>query len=434
MIWVQRLRRVAITVSGAAALALVALFALSALNPGTAAADQPSPHLSSGTATGNCAACHRSHTAQENNLLETTSVTALCFSCHDGTGADSNVAAEYADTNVPADNPSTATYYAHRLDVDSLHTSGLSNEFGGVLNRHSACTDCHNPHAANSSLAQQTPGGWTPSGALAGVAGVTAGLTLQTPLAYEYELCLKCHSRFTTLFTSSTPTQNMTDKAKEIETSAGSFHPIAGPGTNTTEAMQNSLAGGAVWQLSVGSTIRCTQCHGNYRLLGNPPADGVPAETARLAPHTSRFQGLLAANYRSRDLKPQNEAYNSADFTLCFLCHSEAPFNTTSEEPRTDTNYPYHGKHLGDIAGEGSGGTDINIAGAGQGNAICAECHFELHSTNLAQWTGNRIYSRGVNFGPNVQPRPSYAYPIWDAGSRTCALVCHGEDHDNESY
>jgi hypothetical protein len=78
--------------------------------------------------------------------------------------------------------------------------------------------------------------------------------------------------------------------------------------------------------------------------------------------------------------------------------------------------------------------TDINVAGAGQGNAICAECHFELHSTDLALWTGNRTYSRGVNFAPNVQPRPAYAYPLWDAGTRTCALVCHGVDHEDKSY
>lgn len=433
MIRLQRANRTAATVA-AAVLVLVTLLALFALTPRTAAADPSSPHLSTGVTTDTCAACHRSHTAQDDKLQKISSESALCFSCHDGTGANSNIAAEYSDVNVPADDPSTGSYYAHRLDVDSNHTSGLADEFGGVLNRHSSCGDCHNPHAVNSAPTQQAPGGWTASGALASISGVSAGVTWQPSINYEYELCLKCHSRYTTLLTSSTPTANKTDKAKEIEPTAGSYHPIAAPGTNTTTQLQNSLLGGSVWQLSVASTIRCTQCHGNYRLVGDPPAPGVPADTARLAPHTSRYRSLLIANYRSRDLKAQGEAYDPADFSLCYMCHSAAPFSTTAEDPRDDTNYRYHGMHLNDISSDSSGGTDINLAGEGRGNAICAECHFELHSTNLAPWTGNRTYSRGVNFAPNVEPRPAYAFPLWDSSTRTCALVCHGEDHDSESY
>ena len=160
----------------------------------------------------------------------------------------------------------------------------------------------------------------------------------------------------------------------------------------------------------------------------------MPPSTARLAPHSSQYRSILIANYRNRALKAQNEAYNTNDFALCYLCHSEAPFSTTGDGPRTDTNFRYHGMHLNSIENEGSGGTDINAAGAGQGNAICAECHFELHSTNLAPWSANRTYSRGVNFAPNVQARTGQIAPAWDLGSRSCALVCHGEDHSNESY
>ncbi|MEK7247606.1 MAG: hypothetical protein AAB092_03950 [Chloroflexota bacterium] len=335
---------------------------------------------------------------------------------------------------MPADNPATRSYYAHRLDLTSTHVSGLVDEFGGVLNRHSACGDCHNPHSVNSDPSQETAGGWTPSGALTSIAGVSAGVAWQNPISFEYELCLKCHSRYTVLLSSSTPTYAKSDKAAEIDPTNASYHPIAAPGTNTTPQLQNSLNGGTLWQLSTSSTIRCTQCHGNYRLVGDPPATGVPASTERLAPHTSRYRSLLIANYRDRELKAQTEVYDTNDFALCYLCHSEAPFSTTADDPRADTNFRHHGKHLNGIGDEGGGGTDINVAGAGQGNAVCTECHFELHSTNLSQWTGNRTYSRGVNFAPNVQPRPAYAYPLWDAGTRTCALVCHGVDHDNKSY
>jgi predicted CXXCH cytochrome family protein len=409
---------------------IAVVVALTTLSQGPASADSPGPHVGGGVTTDSCATCHRSHTAQGREFLESGQETALCLSCHDGTGADSNVAAEYNDANVPADDPGTATYYAHRLDLTPVHTSSKTDEFAGVLNRHAACGDCHNPHFVSIASAVPQNGGWAPSGAISNISGVSAGLAWQESINFEYELCLKCHSRYTVLLQSSVPTANMTDKATELSSSAASYHPVAAPGKNTTPAMQSSLDGGSLWQLDVTSTLRCTQCHGNYRLVGDPPVPDSPPDYARLAPHTSRYAGILIANYRSRDLKAQGEAYSAADFALCYLCHSEAPFSATGDEPRADTNFRFHSKHLTDIGGAGVAG-GINDAGAGQGNAICAECHFELHSTDLAPWADNRTYSRGVNFAPNVQARPGQTAPVWDSAARTCALVCHGTDHDS---
>jgi hypothetical protein len=90
--------------------------------------------------------------------------------------------------------------------------------------------------------------------------------------------------------------------------------------------------------------------------------------------------------------------------------------------------------HVNSISTLGSGGTDINVPGAGQGNAICAECHFEVHGTKLAPWTASRNYPGGVNFAPSVQAAPGQLYPFWEYSSRTCTLVCHSYDHENEPY
>ena len=423
------------TLAVAVAVSLIALWALSTLTrEPVSAADPPSPHLSTGPTTDTCGACHRSHTGQSDDLFKSAPESALCFSCHDGTGANSNVAAEYSDTNVPADDPATSSYYAHRLDTAALHTNPRSNEFGGRLNRHSACGDCHNPHTVNAILSAQTAGGWTASGAQANITGVTAAVAWQNPINLEYQLCLKCHSRYTVLLSSMTPTYNKTDKAAELDPTNASYHPIEAPGKNTTTQMQESLNSGTLWRLTTGSTVRCTMCHGNYRLVGNPPTLDSPATNARLAPHTSQYRSLLIANYRDRNLKPNSEAYDSADFTLCYLCHSGAPFTDNSGDNRSDTNFRFHGYHTSDIPGQGSGGLDINVLGAGQGNAICAECHFENHSTKLAPWAANQDYSRGVNFAPDVEPRSGQIAPVWDAANRTCALICHGKDHDNENY
>ncbi len=389
------------------------------------------PHGAYTLTTSSCAACHRSHTAPADTLLtESAREGALCFSCHDGTGANSNVQAQYTDVNVPANNAATSSFYSHPATSPSSHISGLVDEFAGVLNRHSACADCHNPHTMNSTLAVGTSSGWRASGALAGSAGVSASpaYTWTDPIVYEDELCYKCHSGYTTLLSYSKESYKKTDKLVEFDTANASYHPIEAAGKNTTSQLAASLAGGSRWNtFTTGSTVRCVNCHGDYRAAS-------PAANARLAPHTSRYRGLLIANYRDRDLKSSSQAYAAADFALCYLCHSQAPFSTTSEDPRADTNFRYHGKHLRGISNEGGGGLDIDTLGAGQGNAICAECHYRTHSTKLAPWAGNQDYARGVNFAPNVRPIVGEAAPLWSPVTQTCTLTCHGEKHDPESY
>jgi predicted CXXCH cytochrome family protein len=433
--------RIAAVIAAAALVALASLWAASALTPGAASAADPplSPHLSLGGIDDNCASCHRIHTGRDSNLLKSAvPQSTLCFSCHDGTGANYDVAAEFSDASVPANDVTTSSFYSHPATTPSTHTSGQTDEFAGVLNRHSECGDCHNPHTVNDTAPTESVSGWTASGALAGTAGVAASTPLawKNPIDYEYELCLKCHSSYTQLLSYSKESYKKTDKAAEFDPANNSYHPVRAPGKNTTAGLNNSLAGGLLWQFTTASTIRCSNCHGNYRLIGNPPTLNSPEPQVRLAPHSSPYRGLLIANYRDRDLKPRNEAYASTDFTLCFLCHSPAPFSDGSGNPRADTNFRLHGLHLTGIATEGSGSAsrDIDVPGGGQGNAICAECHYRVHGTATAPWPANQNYSRGVNFAPDVQPLLGQPAPLWSPADWTCSLACHGAPHDLRDY
>jgi len=417
-----------------AATILIALAALSRLVvlPPAVSADPSSPHVAGGAVTDTCAACHRTHTGQNDKLVESVPQATLCFTCHDGTGSMYDVAAEYADPNVPANDASTSSFYFHASADPSSHTSARVDEFAGVLNRHAECSDCHNPHSLTPFDAVGTDSGWLASGSLQGTAGVaaTSPPAWKAPLVYEYELCLKCHSRYTQLLTYTKESQKKKDKAAEFDPSNASYHPVLAPGKNTTPAMDNSLAGGSLWQFTSASTIRCVNCHANGSLVA-----GSPTWYGKLAPHASQNRGLLLAHYRDRDLKPELEAYNAADFELCYLCHSSAPFASETVEPRSDTNFRLHGFHSTSLLDGGNPSLDIDTPGAGPGNAICAECHFQLHSTSSAPYAGNQGYSRGVNFAPNVQPYPGTANPQWSGPtSRTCTLVCHGEVHNADTY
>ena len=133
-------------------------------------------------------------------------------------------------------------------------------------------------------------------------------------------------------------------------------------------------------------------------------------------------------------LKTTNAAYSAADFALCYVCHAEAPF---SSETATATNFKLHGKHVSKLAKDGvvATGLDINTPGAGQGNAICAECHFRLHSTTNKVGTQDVPGSRLVNFAPNVTPNGGIlSWTPGATGSGSCTLTCHGQPHTGFGY
>jgi hypothetical protein len=280
---------------------------------------------------------------------------------------------------------------------------------------------------------------WTPGGPNTGTSGLsvvngpgTQAYTFldgsKSPITAEYQLCLKCHSGSTTLLPKdpARPSRDSLDAGAEFNPNAISFHPVEGAGTNATPKMTLSLSGTSpykLWNLTTTSTVRCTNCHATPSATGATPAAGDD-----LAPHASANRGILLRNYRDRDLKPKNEAYADADFALCYLCHTNSPFSTSSTAA---TNFSEHYKHVHEISDKGSGGLSIDTAGGGQGNAICSECHFRTHST--ATTTGQ--YTRLVSFAPDVQAvNGVLSWTSTGTGSGTCTLRCHGETHNGESY
>jgi predicted CXXCH cytochrome family protein len=445
---------------------------------GLSAAAGPSPHGDLSMTTDSCAACHRTHTGQTAYLTATAlPQSQTCFVCHNGLGASSDIAARYATAT--ANVPGTASYYQHPATApNSGHTNALNTEFAGVLDRHTECSDCHNPHnpTQTPTLAASTGAGWRVSGAVANASGVRvtngpagsapaygwlgtrpgdeAGDSFPAPvgrIAFEYELCLKCHSGYTTLLATtgvpmaSHPSWWALDKGVEANPANKGVHPIQGVGSNTTTQMGNSLSPlpGAnttfrTWSLKVTDTLRCTMCHGDP---AQTPAGPAASSGIRLDAHVSPNRGILRAPYRDRSLKFTGEDYVQTDFSLCFMCHAVEPF-TAGTGGRTDTNFNYHGFHMSDITNEGSNfNRDIDTPGAGSGNAICSECHFRTHANVFRVGTyqapaGGYVADRLVNFSPNVigaLGNIRWQRRATGAGGN-CTLTCHGVSHVNEGY
>jgi hypothetical protein len=237
------------------------------------------------------------------------------------------------------------------------------------------------------------------------------------------------------------------DKGLEVNPNNDSMHPISSQGTNQTAAMAVSLAGGTnvgsgagQWDITSTSTISCTACHGSSAGAGDS--------------HASTHRGILRWNYQDRVLNTAGVAYAGTDFTLCWQCHSQGPFTLTksgttwsaSDETSGATNFSYlhtfHASQIADVNDNASAGTDIDVSGDGNGNAVCAECHFRLHSTadvvsgqNLN--SGNK--SRLVNFAPNVMSVDGGGTPVtWvmknGATPGSCTLTCHGYTHTDSQY
>jgi predicted CXXCH cytochrome family protein len=451
------LRPASLTVTTTSTNALTALYrtnavsyplAVSTLSAATAApSDIHGPYSMSTSA---CAVCHNIHVAQAPSLLIKGSQSTVCFLCHNGTGATTDVQAQYSDPNVPANDPAAGAYYSHDALVPATNTQSALNEFGGVSNRKSQCSNCHNAHQATTADGIQTTTGWTAPGQLAGVSGVSVvnggagsaptynfldGAT--SPVTLEYQLCLKCHSSFTTLLPQvpGKPSTDTLDAGTEFNPANASFHPVEAPGTNQSTKMADSLAGTSpykLWTFTTASTIRCVNCHASGI---TPVAAPAPAAGGDLSAHTSPNRGILLQNYQDRVLTSSTAAYSPANFALCYTCHAEEPFaNSTAN----DTNFPLHGLHVTGLTGIGAGSTDIDTANAGQGNALCAECHFRLHSTTFKVGTQAVPGSRLVNFAPDVTPYPAVGGTIsWTPnanGGGSCTLTCHGKSHDNISY
>ena len=417
-------------------------------------ADFLSPHGAYSLVTDACASCHAAHTSQAPMIVQEPAPQAgQCFRCHDGTGAEADVEAQFDDPAVPSNDPATGSWYAHPATDLADHTSDREDEFGGTTERHAQCADCHQPHLADASPAVQTTAGWTASGALKGASGVSVvngpagtapAYTLNPTSTLEYQLCFKCHSGWTDLPARDPahPSRWAIDKAIETNPANLSYHPIQAAGTNQTSAMAASLAGTSpykLWSLETTSTVRCVSCHGDPAKAtpANPPDPGE-----RLTAHAGPTRGLLMASYRTGEivagdlsgaLKPSGQDYRPGDFALCYQCHAEEPFVDVTADPTATSNFSYHGYHTAALASEGTGGQDIEGPGDGQGNAICAECHYRTHGTTDAV-NGQAPAARLVNFAPNVTGFRGVISWTGTATGGSCTLVCHGRNHNNLGY
>ncbi len=322
-----------------------------------------------------CENCHRPHAAPAPpRLLSSAQERAVCLVCHSGTVTSKNLDPEFLKSS---NHPITSTDWTHQPREDP-----------NTMSRHVACEDCHNPHQATSSTASPPAA----PGRLKGVRGVNISGGTVTEAFYEYEICFKCHG----IRDQTTPgilrQDNIRNIRLKINPSNPSYHPVASTGRNAT-------VGGFEPGYSTGSIIYCTDCHNNdeWTSTGNKPR----------GPHGSRYQPILEREYQAND--PSTESFQY--YALCYKCHNRSFL--IDDQARTFL----HKKHVVDK------------------QAPCAVCH-DAH--------GSRGNSHLINFmlrdrtGKTVvspsQSQKRLEYVSLGPGRGQCYLLCHGKNHEPESY
>lgn len=340
---------------------------------------------------GKCINCHDPHgyNADGTGLIPSLAFSReekLCYVCHDGSPARTNVKLDFSKT-----------YHHPVVNTDPLRRSGSWTGFDGVTRtrRTVECDDCHNPHAAQgpvhtysltaTATRNQIASPGNPAAPLNKVSGVQfnwtglanwgvpnagtyAAIPSSTGATYEYEICLKCHSSY--FWGTGTPPNGIspngvpnpveTDAAQEFNPGNASYHPVvatlnSGTGNGTQKALQADQLK-APWQSNRGNqTMMCSDCHNTD--AASPAAQG---------PHGSAVAFMLRGPNTSW---PPTDRFDGARrlptvyaTTFCANCHTYTTNNKAHAEHDNRALYCYschivipHGGKLGRLIGDGDG-------------------------------------------------------------------------------
>ena len=313
-----------------------------------------------------CLNCHMPHNAEGPEwLLKKYIEEENCLTCHSIRGIASDVETQInkvhhhpveAETGVhdPSEDPLTAAY-------------------------HVECTECHNPHRANSDEAVAP----YVNGRLVGVSGVNISGSLVEEAAYEYEICFRCHAD-----NSFVPTVVVWRQIEEVNERLRfdpvnpSYHPVAGIGKGYDVP--------SLWpEYTVTSRIYCTDCHSSDdgTKAGGPGLDG---------PHGSIYPHLLMDRYE-QDTYPLS--YSESNYALCFRCHNPRILMSSSSA------FPPHESH-------------VTMKGV-----PCSVCH-DPHGIPLADGGSIARNAHLINFDQEfVGIEGSY-----DSYDKSCTVSCHSSN------
>lgn len=333
----------------------------------------------------------------------------LCFTCHDGSPAATDVRAQF-------NKGTNGTDVFHHPVNDSEQSSGRAVE----------CVSCHNPHRATSTNKLKGVTGIDLTGAAVGPG------TANDRDVTEYEVCFKCHGD-----TFNSARSGTTNKRLDLQVANSAFHPVAGAGRNRSVNLNEQLLAG----LTTTSTITCTDCHNNE---ATADAQGRASNSTQRpkGPHGSTNAAIRRAAYPTTLTGPSS--WNANNFALCYLCHNSSRHTARRWGDGARTNF------YDDINGKDNLHWVHLVDRANKARATCKNCHYNVHSNVTASNTQYRIdgvltttpppgaHTHLVSFSPDVAPIGTRTRPEWWLNTitreRRCYLSCHTYTMNGEQY
>jgi predicted CXXCH cytochrome family protein len=296
------------------------------------------PHGLYDATTDRCDACHMVHDAEGSDLLPGATVTASCYTCHDGTGGHGVYGAIEARTGIdPA-----VSGGMHEIDTTNVVPGGDAGTGGSATMAFGGpggtlgCDDCHSPHDSNT-VAPFTQERWRTSfNPIIGRGIKTSKLLRQSPggvagvvTAYGAGWCAACHQ-------GRTSGGAVHNHPVEDDTVVGAFvyDSLARLATDdqTGVTVMGSLAGtNRGYLMPYPRTVEqdghnpiCQQCHEDTRQVGalvDAEADAasfsVTATDGVSVTDNPRFQNFPHETENPRLLV-------ETDDDLCLNCHTPA--------------------------------------------------------------------------------------------------------------
>jgi hypothetical protein len=245
--------------------------------------------------------------------------------------------------------------------------------------------------------------------------------------SYEWQICFKCHSDFTTLPTFTAVGSGAYQATKLTSVRAGqvkefqdvgqafnpnnlSFHPVTARGRNTTIP-----AGSFVSPWNTTSTMYCADCHN--QALNSPGASG-PHASANM--HILERPQYLQENQHYSDPSWGGVRLGDDPAELCFKCHRWQTYaqkaGSVGADPISNTNFRN---------GTASNLHSVHLGGQARGTT-CYDCH-DVHGTN-------KQYLLNFNLAYVTAARGSQAAYTTAGAGGSCNLTCHGQKHPPTSY
>ena len=335
-----------------------------------------------------CENCHNPHTAGGSaRLLKYSIEENNCLDCHNGNAATKDIQTQVLKT------------YRHNVyGYTGLHDP---TETAATMSQHVECTDCHNPHAANSTTASAP----FVRGTEIGVSGINQSGTPVTVATNSYEICYKCHAGNSWAPSSSTARVISQNNVRlEFDTGNPSFHPVAGP-RNSPDIVQSHL----VSPNTPTTVLYCTSCHSNNDTsLGSVKG-----------PHGSTYPQLLKLQYEKNDgSNSSSQTIESAqNYALCYSCHNRTSVILNSDNSNSNT-FRYHNKHVVEE------------------RTPCNTCH-DPHGISSLVPNSSTNNTHLINFRSGiVTPSSSGLLKYVDSTGYhgKCYLTCHGTNHNPRTY